>query len=300
MGDRFVERSDHIHCMAIGNRIAGWTNRIYRGGEATPGPAVVGSHRTVGLGRHGIRGNHDSEHSARQVLSNFEDARSMTTISETTTMNENHPVLQVENLSKTFGSRTLWKGLNLQAYRGEMIALRGPSGCGKSTLLSTIGLLVRPDSGHIMIDGTDILAIPRRQHKRVRRETIGNLFQDYALLENATVRENLDIAARPRPLLPKPSFASALERVGLPGQERTPVHTLSGGEQQRVALARLLLKPSRITLANEPTASLDRDNENLVLDLLQDLANEGKVILLATHSDRVAGRCSRVLSLHHH
>ena len=91
-----------------------------------------------------------------------------------------------------------------------------------------------------------------------------------------------------------------MERVGLPGQEQTPVHTLSGGEQQRVALARLLLKPSRIILTDEPTASLDRDNENLVLDLLQDLANEGKVILLATHSGRVASRCSRVLSLHHH
>jgi ABC-type antimicrobial peptide transport system, ATPase component len=91
-----------------------------------------------------------------------------------------------------------------------------------------------------------------------------------------------------------------LERVGLPGQEQTPVHTLSGGEQQRVALARLLLKPSRIILADEPTASLDRDNEDLVLNLLQDLANEGKVILLATHSGRVASRCSRVLSLHHH
>ena len=77
-----------------------------------------------------------------------------------------------------------------------------------------------------------------------------------------------------------------MERVGLPGQEQTPVHTLSGGEQQRVALARLLLKPSRIILTDEPTASLDRDNEDLVLNLLQDLANEGKVILLATHSGR--------------
>ncbi|MSS45803.1 ATP-binding cassette domain-containing protein [Cutibacterium sp. WCA-380-WT-3A] len=154
-----------------------------------------------------------------------------------------------------------------------------------------------PDSGHIVIDGTDILAIPRRRHKRVRRETIGYLF--HALLESATVRENLDIAAHPRPLLPKPSFASALERVGLPGQEQTPVHTLSGGEQQRVALARLLLKPSRIILADEPTASLDRDNEDMILNLLQGLANEGKVILLATHSDRVASRCSQVLSLHH-
>ena len=215
----------------------------------------------------------------------------MTTMNGTATMDENSPVLRVENLSKTFGSRTLWKGHDFQASGGEMIALRGPSGCGKSTLLSTIGLLIRPDSGHIVIDGTDILAIPRRRHKRVRRETIGYLFQDYALLESATVRENLDIAARPRPLLPKPSFASALERVGLPGQEQTPVHTLSGGEQQRVALPRLLLKPSRIILADEPTASLDRDNEDLILNLLQGLANEGKVILLATHSDRVASRC---------
>ena len=91
-----------------------------------------------------------------------------------------------------------------------------------------------------------------------------------------------------------------MERVGLPGQEQTPVHTLSGGEQQRVALARLLLKPSRIILADEPTASLDRDDEGSVLKLQQELAHEGKVILLATRSGRVASRCSRVLSLHHH
>ena len=107
----------------------------------------------------------------------------------------------------------------------------------------------------------------------------------------------------PEPYLhhcPQWNPASALERVRLPGQERTPVHTLSGGEKQRVALTRLLLKPSRIILADEPTASLNQDNEDLVLNLLQDLANEGKVILLATHSDRVASRCSRMLSLHHH
>ena len=95
----------------------------------------------------------------------------MTTMNGTATMNENSPVLRVENLSKTFGSRTLWKGHDFQASGGEIIALRGPSGCGKSILLSTIGLLIR-------IDGTDILAIPRRRHKRVRRETIGYLFQD--------------------------------------------------------------------------------------------------------------------------
>ena len=119
---------------------------------------------------------------------------------------------------------------------------------------------------------TCITVLSGLPHKGVRRETISYLFQDYALFESATVRENLDIAARPGSLLPKPSFASVLERVGLPGQERTPVHTLSGGEQQRVASARLLLKPSRIILADEPTASLDRDNEDLVLNLLQDLA----------------------------
>lgn len=102
----------------------------------------------------------------------------MTTMNGTATMNENSPVLRVENLSKTFGSRTLLKGHDFQASGGEIIALRGPSGCGKSILLSTIGLLIRPDSGHIVIDGTDILTIPRRRHKRVRRETIGYLFQD--------------------------------------------------------------------------------------------------------------------------
>ena len=166
--------------------------------------------------------------------------------------------------------------------------------------MSLTGIPPRSQCIHRHRNRTCIIVLSGIRHKRVHRETISYLFQDYALFESATVRENLDVAARPRPLLPKSSFASALERVGLPGQERIPVHTLSGGEQRRVALARLLLKPSRIILADEPTASLDRDNEDLVLNLLQDLATDGNVIPLATHRDRVADRCSWVLSLHHH
>ena len=138
--------------------------------------------------------------------------------------------------------------------------------------MSLTGIPPRSQCIHRHRNRTCIIVLSGIRHKRVHRETISYLFQDYALFESATVRENLDVAARPRPLLPKSSFASALERVGLPGQERIPVHTLSGGEQRRVALARLLLKPSRIILADEPTASLDRDNEDLVLNLLQDLA----------------------------
>ncbi|WP_205413032.1 ATP-binding cassette domain-containing protein [Austwickia chelonae] len=203
----------------------------------------------------------------------------------------------MEALRKSFGEHHLWSALDLTVASGEMLAIRGASGSGKSTLLSCIGLLSTPDSGRVLIDGADILHTNRRRQRRLRQDTLGYLFQDYALIEESTVRENLDLAARPRAFMPRPDVEHALSRVGLAGRASDPVHLLSGGEQQRVALARLLLKPSRVILADEPTAALDQENEDVVLTLLHELADEGRAVLIATHSDRVAQNCHSVLDL---
>ena len=143
-------------------------------------------------------------------------------------------MIPVQNLTKSFGTRTLWRNLNLTVPAGRMLALVGASGSGKTTLLNCIGLLERPSSGHILFDNTDLTRLGPGGRRRFRRDKLGYLFQDYALIDNATVKANLDVARRRGT---RPDYARILERVGLAGRENEKVHYLSGGEQQRVALA---------------------------------------------------------------
>lgn len=201
--------------------------------------------------------------------------------------------LSVRNASKSFGKRVLWSDVNLEVVAGEMLALRGASGSGKSTLLNCIGMLDDLDSGVIRIDGADAAKLSGRAVRKLRRESVGYLFQDYALVDDATVAQNLDAAARPRLLQRRRPFAETLESVGLGGRERSKVYELSGGEQQRVALARLLVRPTRLVLADEPTAALDEANAAVVMTLLRHLAESGCAVVIATHQDATASLCER-------
>src|SRR5690606_22284194 len=146
-------------------------------------------------------------------------------------------MITVKNLTKSFGPRTLWRGLDLTVPAGRLLALVGASGSGKTTLLNCMGLLERPSSGQILYEDTDLTRLGPGGRRRFRRDRLGYLFQDYALIENATVKANLDVARR-RGI--RPDHTRILQRVGLAGREREKVHHLSGGEQQRVALARLM------------------------------------------------------------
>lgn len=210
-------------------------------------------------------------------------------------------VIAVENLSKTFGARTLWREVNLTVNRGEMLALVGPSGSGKSTLLNCLGLLDRPSGGAIRYEGSDITRFGRREILRFRRDTLGYLFQHYALIENATVDENLEVVAKPRrPLKGKAGtvIAEALDRVGLAGRGKEKIHHLSGGEQQRVALARLVIQQPALVLADEPTGALDDANTTLVVDLLREMSEGGCAVVIATHDAGVRDRCDAVFAVH--
>ncbi|TQN28416.1 putative ABC transport system ATP-binding protein [Haloactinospora alba] len=209
-------------------------------------------------------------------------------------------MITIESLSKSFGDRTLWSGLDLTIQDGEMLALTGPSGAGKSTLLNCLGLLEPADGGRILIDGQDILRFGMARRRRFRRDVLGYLFQSYALVENATVADNLDIATRVRrPLLSRhrPDYRKALERVGLEGRERETIHHLSGGEQQRVGLARLMVKEPALILADEPTGALDKDNADLVVEVLRDMSRAGCTVVLATHDDRVRDGCDTSVTI---
>ncbi|MEU1089483.1 ABC transporter ATP-binding protein [Streptomyces sp. NPDC005576] len=209
-------------------------------------------------------------------------------------------MITVEDLSKTFGARTVWREVNFTVARGDMLALVGPSGSGKSTLLNCLGLLDRPSAGTVRCEGRDITRFGRRDTVRFRRDTLGYLFQSYALIENATVAENLDVVVRLRRSMRGKTtglLGDALERVGLSGREKEPVHQLSGGEQQRVALARLLLQGPSLVLADEPTGALDDANSTLVVGLLREMAEEGCAVVIATHDAGVRTRCDAEFAL---
>jgi putative ABC transport system ATP-binding protein len=209
-------------------------------------------------------------------------------------------VIDIVKLSKTFGTRTLWSDVTATVSRGEMLAIVGPSGSGKSTLLNCIGLLDKPSAGAIRHEGKDITRFGRPEIRRFRRDVLGYLFQNYALIENATVAVNLEVAVKPQRSLKgntSATIAEALDRVGLAGREGEKIHHLSGGEQQRVALARLMVKQPSLVLADEPTGALDHANTAAVIDILREMSDAGCAVVIATHNDHVRDRCDAVFDV---
>lgn len=198
-----------------------------------------------------------------------------------------------KNITKKFGERVLFKELDFEIRDGEFICFSGESGAGKTTLLNIIGLLEPIDSGELLINGKKY-----KRHKDKRdfyMNEVGFLFQNFALIENKTVRQNLEIVKRNRQNLI--SIEESVRIVGLEDKLDNKVYTLSGGEQQRVALARLFLKPCNIILADEPTGSLDKRNAYIVMDLLKALNNEGKTVIIVTHDEDIKKQVDRRIEL---
>ncbi|AKK07336.1 ABC-type antimicrobial peptide transport system, ATPase component [Corynebacterium mustelae] len=193
-------------------------------------------------------------------------------------------------------ARTLWKDLDLEVNSGEMVCITGASGSGKSTLLNCLGLLDTVEAGTISLNGTNVTGASERARMRMRRENIGYLFQDYALIDNDTVEQNVKIA-RTTKNKNALSVEDALEAVGLGGRGSEQVFQFSGGEQQRVAMARLLVRKPSIVLADEPTASLDRRNAAIILGHLRNLAHEGAAVVVVSHDPWVIEQCSRTKEL---
>ncbi|RJT91887.1 ATP-binding cassette domain-containing protein [Cryobacterium melibiosiphilum] len=181
-----------------------------------------------------------------------------------------------------------------------MLALAGPSGSGKTTLLNCIGLLERVDAGTITYGTRDATRPRRGLRRRLYRDSIGFLFQDSGLVDSWTVYDNVAIALGHQRLSRRnkqQQVENALERMGMGGNSGDRVHTLSGGEQQRVGLARLLLKNAQIVLADEPTASLDHGNSEMVIGALRDLADGGAAVVISTHDDRIIEASDGVVRL---
>ena len=207
-------------------------------------------------------------------------------------------IIELKNINKSYSNKYLFKNLDFSIKKGEMVAITGPSGVGKSTLLNIIGLIDKPDSGEVVICSNKNPFDKEKVKLKLFRDNIGYLFQNYALVDNYTGSKNLDIALEyVKNKNKKRLKEEALEKVGLLDKLNNKIFELSGGEQQRVALARLMLKEKDIILADEPTGSLDEDNRDIILKLLKQLNDEGKTIVLVTHDKTVANMCNREINI---
>ncbi|KOC46747.1 ABC transporter ATP-binding protein [Clostridium botulinum] len=205
-------------------------------------------------------------------------------------------IIKLVNVKKKFGSHAIFENLNLNVEENDFVAIVGKSGKGKTTLLNMIGCIEPITSGEINVCGIKNPNINKKSGSQLLRNKISFLFQNYALVDDETVNFNLDIALRftkgsksEKDTLKK----DALKMVGLSGYESRKVYELSGGEQQRIAIARAILKPSNLVLADEPTGSLDPENRDIVLKLLSKMNEMGKTIIVVTHDSTVADYCKR-------
>lgn len=208
-------------------------------------------------------------------------------------------VVSLKNITKKYGDKYIFNEYNLDVNKGEFLGIIGKSGAGKSTLLNMIGLLEKPDKGNIVLFGNENPDIDRKSGRILLRNKISYLFQNYALIENESVENNLKISARflKDKQEKQKLMKEALDKVGLNGYEKRKIFQLSGGEQQRVALARIMIKPTELILADEPTGSLDEYNKEVVMNILSTYNLQGKTIILVSHDKKVVERCTRIIQI---
>lgn len=202
-------------------------------------------------------------------------------------------MIEIKNISKAFGEKIIFQDFSLTVNDSDFLVFTGKSGCGKSTILNIIGGLENVDEGSVFFDGFNVYE--RKNQRKYYSECVSFLFQNSALIESKTVRENLNII--PKQYREAISIEESLENVGLSDEIDTKVYKLSGGEQQRVALARVSLKKCKAVLADEPTGSLDLGNAQEVIKKLTELNDNGKTIILVTHNLSIIPERARVINL---
>lgn len=196
-------------------------------------------------------------------------------------------VLEIKNLNKSFGNHQILKDVSLEVKDNEFYIITGESGCGKSTLLNIIGMLDVYDSGQIRIFDQELPKPFSRKAEKLLKEKVGYLFQNFALIDNETVKYNLEIIMEGKKKDKLKKIQEVLKKVGLKGYENKRIYECSGGQQQRIALSRLLLKPCALILADEPTGSLDAKTKQQIIDLLLDLQKEGRTIIMVSHDQEL-------------
>ena len=208
-------------------------------------------------------------------------------------------LLELKSISKIYGDLHALDNVSLKVEKGEWVAIMGPSGSGKSTMMNIIGCMDKPTSGQVLLDGVDISKESDRNLTAIRRDKIGLIFQQFHMVNYLTAVENVMVSQYYHSMPDEEEALEALGRVGLRERARHLPSQLSGGEQQRVCVARALINHPELILADEPTGNLDEANENIVLDLFAQLHKEGTTLIVVTHDPEVAEAAQRTIVLEH-
>ena len=208
-------------------------------------------------------------------------------------------LLELKNVYKIYGDLHALDDINFKVEKGEWVSIMGPSGSGKSTMMNIIGCMDRPTSGEVLLDGVDISKENAENLTTIRRDKIGLIFQQFHLVTYLNALENVMLAQYYHSIPDKKEAMAALERVGLADRAKHLPSQLSGGEQQRVCVARALINYPEIILADEPTGNLDEKNEGIVVELFRSLHAEGTTLIVVTHDPEVADVAQRTIVLNH-
>ncbi|MFZ5916709.1 MAG: ABC transporter ATP-binding protein [Chloroflexota bacterium] len=218
---------------------------------------------------------------------------------------QTQPIIQTNNLTKVYGmgeiAVTALGGVDIRIDPGEFVAVMGPSGSGKSTLMNILGCLDRPSDGHYILDGADVSGLGKRQLAEVRSQKLGFIFQSYNLLSRTTALKNVMLPLlynrenHRHPQAREETALAALESVGLADRVHHLPSELSGGQRQRVAIARALVNDPVLILADEPTGNLDTRSSHEIMDILHQLHDRGRTIVMVTHEPDIAAHTQRVI-----
>jgi putative ABC transport system ATP-binding protein len=208
-------------------------------------------------------------------------------------------LLELKDISKVYGSLKALRNIDLSVRQGEWLAIMGPSGSGKTTMMNIIGCMDKPSTGQVILDGVNISRESAKNLTTIRRDKIGLIFQQFHLVNYLTALENVMVAQYYHSMPDEKEALAALDRVGLALRAKHLPSQLSGGEQQRVCIARALINYPMLILADEPTGNLDEANEKIVIDIFKQLHAEGSTIIVVTHDPEVAEDAERTVVLEH-
>lgn len=214
-------------------------------------------------------------------------------------------MIELKNVSRIFacGNQTTvaLDGITLKIPSGKMVAVTGPSGSGKTTLLNILGCIDEPSSGHYYLNRQDVTMFSQRQRARLRNETFGFVVQDFALINDYTIFQNISLPLRYNRAIPvsqkKKDVLAIAERLGIGDKLSTYPPKLSGGQKQRVAIARALINNAAIILADEPTGALDQKNGHEIVSLFREINLNGKTVIIVTHDIGIANQCDVIIEL---
>ena len=206
-------------------------------------------------------------------------------------------ILTLNGVSKIYGDLKALDNINLTVEKGEWLAIMGPSGSGKTTMMNIIGCMDKPSLGEVILEGQDISRLSPKDLTVIRRDKIGLIFQQFHLVNYLTALENCMMAQYYHSMPDEEEAMAALEAVGLQDRPKHLPSQLSGGEQQRVCIARALINHPALILADEPTGNLDEKNEYIVMDIFEKLHNAGSTIIVVTHDPEVGDEAERMIVL---